>query len=79
MRFLSLIRVQENTGLAPSEQLMADMGRLMGEMTAAGFSIVPGMHPIVPIMLGDAALAAKFADEKPYRLRRARSAAWAAR
>lgn len=31
-------------------------------ITAAGFNIVPGVHPIVPIMLGDAALAAKFAD-----------------
>jgi glycine C-acetyltransferase len=32
------------------------------EMTEAGFDIVPGEHPIVPIMLGDAALASKFAD-----------------
>ena len=32
------------------------------EMTSAGFTIVPGMHPIVPIMLGDASVAAKFAD-----------------
>jgi len=32
------------------------------EMTAAGFDIVPGVHPIVPVMLGDAALASKFAD-----------------
>jgi glycine C-acetyltransferase len=31
-------------------------------MTEAGFNIVPGEHPIVPIMLGDAALASKFAD-----------------
>lgn len=31
-------------------------------MTQAGFDIVPGEHPIVPIMLGDAALATKFAD-----------------
>ncbi len=31
-------------------------------MTEAGFNIVPGEHPITPIMLGDAALAAKFAD-----------------
>lgn len=31
-------------------------------MTEAGFDIVPGEHPIVPIMLGDAALASKFAD-----------------
>ena len=32
------------------------------QMTAAGFNIVPGTHPIVPIMLGDAALAASFAE-----------------
>jgi glycine C-acetyltransferase len=31
-------------------------------MTAAGFNIVSGEHPIVPVMLGDAALASKFAD-----------------
>ena len=31
-------------------------------MTAAGFSIVPGSHPIVPIMLGEASLAARFAE-----------------
>jgi len=31
-------------------------------MTEAGFHIVPGEHPIVPVMLGDAALASKFAD-----------------
>jgi glycine C-acetyltransferase len=31
-------------------------------MTAAGFSIVPGEHPIAPVMLGDAALAANFAE-----------------
>jgi glycine C-acetyltransferase len=30
-------------------------------MTRAGFQIVPGEHPIVPIMLGDAALAQRFA------------------
>jgi glycine C-acetyltransferase len=32
------------------------------KMTAAGFQIVPGEHPIVPIMLGDAALASRMAD-----------------
>ena len=31
-------------------------------MTEAGFTIAPGEHPIVPVMLGDAALATKFAD-----------------
>ena len=31
-------------------------------MTRHGFQITPGEHPIVPIMLGDAALAARMAD-----------------
>jgi glycine C-acetyltransferase len=31
-------------------------------MTDAGFQIVPGTHPIVPIMLGDAVLAARMAE-----------------
>ena len=31
-------------------------------MTQAGFDITPGEHPIVPIMLGDADLAARFAE-----------------
>ncbi|VAX39666.1 2-amino-3-ketobutyrate coenzyme A ligase [hydrothermal vent metagenome] len=32
------------------------------EMEQLGFDILPGEHPIVPIMLGDAALATKMAD-----------------
>ena len=32
------------------------------QMTAAGFAIRPGVHPIVPIMLGDAVLSVKMAD-----------------
>ena len=32
-------------------------------MTAAGFAIRPGIHPIVPVMLGDARLAQNFARE----------------
>ena len=31
-------------------------------MARLGFNILPGTHPIVPVMLGDAALAAKVAD-----------------
>jgi glycine C-acetyltransferase len=31
-------------------------------MTELGFSILPGEHPIVPVMLGDAALATRMAD-----------------
>lgn len=33
------------------------------EMTKAGFDIIPGDHPIVPIMLYDAVLAQKMADQ----------------
>jgi hypothetical protein len=36
MRFLSLIRVQENTGKQPSERMMSEMGKLMTEMKSAG-------------------------------------------
>ena len=32
------------------------------EMTRLGFDILPGTHPITPIMIGDAALATRFAD-----------------
>jgi len=31
-------------------------------MTHLGFEIVPGQHPIIPVMLGDAALATRMAD-----------------
>ena len=36
MRFLSLIRVQENTGKQPSERLIREMGKLLTEMKGAG-------------------------------------------
>jgi hypothetical protein len=36
MRFLSMIRIQENSGKQPSERMMAEMGVLMQEMTSAG-------------------------------------------
>ena len=31
-------------------------------MAALGFTLVPGQHPIIPVMLGDAQLATKMAD-----------------
>ena len=31
-------------------------------MTEAGFDLLPGEHPIVPVMFGDAALAGRIAD-----------------
>jgi glycine C-acetyltransferase len=44
------------------ERLWANTARFRAAMTEAGFSIVEGTHPIVPVMLGDAALAARFAE-----------------
>src|SRR5690606_145345 len=32
-------------------------------MAATGFDLIPGEHPIIPVMLGDAALAARLAEE----------------
>jgi len=45
MRFLSLVRVTES-GQVPSERLMAEMGKLMEEMTAKGVLVeTAGLHP----------------------------------
>jgi glycine C-acetyltransferase len=33
------------------------------KMTELGFKLLPGQHPIIPVMLGDAALASRMADE----------------
>ena len=43
-------------------QLRANTAHFRRRMTDAGFNIVPGEHPIAPVMLGDAALAARFAE-----------------
>jgi glycine C-acetyltransferase len=39
------------------EKLANNTSRFREKMTAAGFNIVEGVHPIVPVMLGDAKLA----------------------
>jgi glycine C-acetyltransferase len=44
------------------DRLEANTAFFRREMAARGFNILPGTHPICPIMIGDAALAAKFAD-----------------
>ncbi len=45
------------------ERLWANTRRFREAMTAAGFPVKPGDHPIVPIMIGDARLAATLADD----------------
>jgi glycine C-acetyltransferase len=44
------------------DQLRDNTSFFREAMTANGFELLPGEHPIVPVMLHDAALAAKFAD-----------------
>ena len=44
------------------DRLEANTKSFREKMTAAGFDILPGEHPIVPIMLGDARLAGQMAD-----------------
>lgn len=42
--------------------LMEQAQWLRKELTALGFTLVPGPHPIIPVMLGDATVAANMAD-----------------
>lgn len=44
------------------ERLRANTAFFRARMTELGFQILPGSHPIAPIMLGDAALAGRMAD-----------------
>ena len=44
------------------ERLRENTAFFRERMTALGFHILPGEHPIAPIMLGDAALASRLAD-----------------
>jgi glycine C-acetyltransferase len=44
------------------EKLFAHARRFRAGMQSAGFKLLPGEHPIVPVMIGDAALAARCAD-----------------
>src|SRR6185437_3373273 len=46
MRFLSMIRIDEQRAQAPSERLMQDMGKLMEEMTRSGALVsTAGLRP----------------------------------
>jgi len=44
------------------ERLAGNAARFRELMTAEGFELLPGEHPIVPVMFGDAALAGRIAE-----------------
>ncbi|MBE1588021.1 glycine C-acetyltransferase [Nonomuraea angiospora] len=58
LRILDLLETSNEA----REQLRSNTARFRGEMAKAGFDILPGDHPIVPVMIGDAAEAAAMAD-----------------
>ncbi|MFD1560715.1 glycine C-acetyltransferase [Paraburkholderia silviterrae] len=57
---LELIASAEGAQLRARVQ--ANGAHFRSEMSALGFTLVPGEHPIIPVMLGDAQVAAKMAD-----------------
>jgi len=58
LRVLDLVE----DGDALRASLRRNTAHFRSRMGDAGFSIVPGEHPIAPVMLGDAALAGNFAE-----------------
>jgi glycine C-acetyltransferase len=57
---LDLLASEEGARLR--ERVRANGQRFRAQMSAAGFTLVPGEHPIIPVMLGDAQLATRMAD-----------------
>jgi glycine C-acetyltransferase len=58
LRVLELIA----DGAALRAQLESNSQQFRSGLSAAGFTLTPGEHPIIPVMLGDAALAARMAS-----------------
>jgi glycine C-acetyltransferase len=50
-------------GNALRDRLHANAKQLRAALEGAGFTLKPGQHPILPVMLGDAALASRLADK----------------
>lgn len=55
--------LQENEGKRLRAQLKENAQYFRAAMTQLGFHLVPGYHAIIPVMLGDAKLAAAMADK----------------
>ena len=59
LRVFEILASEEGARLR--HQLADNARRFREGMTAAGFTLVPGEHPLIPVMLGDARLAADMA------------------
>ena len=60
LRVLELLAGDE--GMELRRRVRRNGERFRAAMTGLGFDLVPGAHPIIPVMLGDAALATRMAD-----------------
>ena len=60
LEVLELLRSTEGAQLR--RKVRENGERFRSAMSALGFNLVPGQHPIIPVMLGDAALATRMAD-----------------
>ncbi|MGH8197437.1 MAG: glycine C-acetyltransferase [Steroidobacteraceae bacterium] len=58
---LAVLDLLESTP-APRRQLAENAAWFRARLAAQGFRLVPGEHPIIPVMLGDAPLAGRMAD-----------------
>jgi glycine C-acetyltransferase len=58
------LKVLELVGQSPElrEQLQENTRYFRAQMTSAGFNVLPGEHPIVPVMFGDAVVASRMAE-----------------
>ena len=54
--------LQSGEGATLRRRVRENGARFRKGMTALGFDLVPGDHPIIPVMLGDAQLATRMAD-----------------
>ena len=54
--------LQSAEGAELRKRVNANGAQFRREMGALGFNLVPGQHPIVPVLLGDAALASRMAE-----------------
>ncbi|WP_144373952.1 glycine C-acetyltransferase [Vogesella urethralis] len=59
LKVLQILQTEEGATLRANLKRNADYFRQA--MTDAGFTLVPGQHPIIPVMLGDARLAGEMA------------------
>ncbi len=60
---VAVLELLEKEGAAMRQKLFENSKYFREKMTALGFDLIPGEHAVIPVMIYDAALASKFADE----------------